>query len=54
MMNCFWRILKEEEGVSSIEYCLLLLFIALVIFGAVTTLGLSLSAAYQSVASQFP
>jgi len=40
MMDYF---LKDESGVSAVEYSLLLALLAMVIMGAVTTLGQSIS-----------
>ncbi len=42
---------KAEAGVTSIEYALIGLLIAVVIVGAVTTVGLELQAAFDYVAS---
>jgi len=40
MMNSFF---KDEAGASAVEYSLLLALIAMVVMGAVTTLGKTLS-----------
>jgi len=40
MMNNF---LRDEAGASAVEYSLLLALLAMVVMGAVTTLGLSIS-----------
>lgn len=42
---------KSESGITSIEYALLGALIAVVIAGAVTTVGMELEAAYAYVAS---
>ena len=43
--------IREEEGASAVEYGLLVALIAVVIIGAVTTLGTNLSAKFSSVAT---
>jgi pilus assembly protein Flp/PilA len=40
---------KDESGASAVEYGLLVALIAVVIIGAVTTLGSSLSTKFQTV-----
>jgi pilus assembly protein Flp/PilA len=45
------RFLKEEEGVTAIEYGLIAALIALVIIGAVATLGTNLSSKFSTVAT---
>ena len=42
MMNVFWRFLKEEHGVTAIEYGLIAAGIAIVILTAVNNLGTNL------------
>jgi pilus assembly protein Flp/PilA len=42
---------KDESGASAVEYGLLVALIAVVIIGAVTTLGSSLSSKFQTVAT---
>jgi len=41
---------REEEGASAVEYGLLVALIAVVIIGAVTTLGTNLNAKFTEVA----
>jgi pilus assembly protein Flp/PilA len=45
------RFLKEEEGVTAIEYGLIAALIALVIITAVTTLGTTLSSKFSTIAT---
>lgn len=48
-MNTGISILKQEEGVTAIEYAMIAGLIAAVIVGAVTSLGTHLNLAYNSV-----
>ncbi|MFZ5453545.1 MAG: Flp family type IVb pilin [Thermodesulfobacteriota bacterium] len=43
--------IREEEGASAVEYGLLVALIAVVIIGAVTTLGTNLSSRFTTVAT---
>jgi pilus assembly protein Flp/PilA len=43
------RFLKEEEGVTAIEYGLIAALIALVIITAVTVIGTNLSSKFSSI-----
>ena len=45
------RFFLDEAGASAVEYGLLVALIAVVIIGAVTTLGTNLSTKFNSVAS---
>ncbi|MGH7555428.1 MAG: Flp family type IVb pilin [Longimicrobiales bacterium] len=49
MKNLVARFLKDESGVSSIEYAILASMIALVILAAVQATGTTLQAIFQSV-----
>ncbi|AJZ63359.1 Flp family type IVb pilin [Paraburkholderia fungorum] len=44
------RFVRDEDGVSAIEYGLLAALIALVIIGTVTTLGTNLKAVFSDIA----
>ena len=44
--------IREEEGASAVEYGLLVALIAVVIIGAVTTLGTNLSTTFDTVATK--
>ena len=46
--------LEAEGGVTSVEYSLVALLVALAIIVGATALGVSLGAAYGNVASRFP
>jgi len=55
MMNLLIRFAASESGVTAIEYALVAGLIALVIFGAVGSLGTTISASfYGPLASGFP
>ena len=45
--------LQEERGVTAIEYALIASLIAVVIVGAVTTLGTNLNVLFDSVVAAF-
>lgn len=45
------RFIKDESGATAIEYGLIAALIAVVIIGAVTTLGSNLSAKFTTIAS---
>ncbi len=53
-MKKFLRFLKEEEGVTAIEYGLIAALIAVLIITAVTAVGLKLQATFQAVDSALP
>lgn len=48
---CFKRFVKAEDAVSAIEYALLASLIAVVVIGAVTTLGAGVSAKFTAIAA---
>ena len=50
MKNLFSRFIAEEAGVTAIEYGLIAALIALVIIGAVATVGTNLSGTFSTVA----
>lgn len=47
----FKRFLKEEDGVTAIEYGLIAALIAVVIIGAVTTVGENLEIVFNDIAT---
>jgi pilus assembly protein Flp/PilA len=49
MQNLFSRFVRDESGATAIEYGLIAALIAVVIIGAVTALGTSLSSTFTSV-----
>ncbi len=50
-----WKaLLRDERGVTAIEYALIASLIAVAIIGAVTTVGSNLSAMYDMIASEVP
>jgi len=48
-MSRLWSFLKDEEGVTAIEYGLIAALIAVAIITAITTLGTSLSDTFDEV-----
>jgi len=50
-MNKFVAFLKNESGATAIEYGLIAGLIAVVIIGAISTVGTSLSAKFNAVAN---
>jgi pilus assembly protein Flp/PilA len=52
MPPLFRRFLNSQSGVAAVEYGLIAALIAVVIIGAVTTLGTNLSAKFQTVADK--
>lgn len=48
------KLLRDEQGVTSIEYALLGALIAMVIIGSVAAVGGSVSSLYQMIASVIP
>ena len=50
-MNAIKRFLREEDGVTAIEYGLIAALIAVVIIGSVTTIGTSLVTKFGQVAA---
>ncbi|HTP75969.1 MAG TPA: Flp family type IVb pilin [Rhizomicrobium sp.] len=52
MNNLFARFVRDESGATAIEYGLIAALIAVVIIGAVTAVGTSLSATFQTVAGK--
>jgi pilus assembly protein Flp/PilA len=51
MTNLFSRFVRDESGATAIEYGLIAALIAVVIIGAVTAVGTSLSTTFNSVAT---
>jgi pilus assembly protein Flp/PilA len=47
------RFVRDETGVTAIEYALIAAFIAIVIVGAVTAIGSTLTATFTSVSAAF-
>lgn len=50
MFNILRRLRTDESGVTAIEYGLIAALVAVVIIGAVTTLGTSLSGIFTTIA----
>lgn len=51
MKNLFSRFVSDESGVTAIEYGLIAALIAVIIIGAVASVGTSLSGTFSTVAS---
>ncbi len=51
MMNLMRKIWREEEGATAVEYALMVALIAVVIIVAVQSLGTSVSAKFDLVAT---
>ena len=51
MKNLFARFVSDESGVTAIEYGLIAALIAVVIIGAVASVGTNLSTTFNTVAS---
>ncbi len=47
------RLRRDEKGVTALEYGLIAALIAVVIIGAVTTLGTNLSTTFNGIANNF-
>jgi pilus assembly protein Flp/PilA len=54
MSKLFRRFVKDQSGVTAIEYGLIAALIAVVIIGAVTTLGTKVQATFSTVAAALP
>jgi pilus assembly protein Flp/PilA len=52
MMDLIIRFTRDEAAASSVEYAILVAFIALVIVGSITTLGTTLSGVYGNMAGK--
>ena len=50
-MNAIRNLLQDESGASAVEYGLLVALIAVVIIGAVRTLGTTISTMFTSVST---
>ena len=50
-MTSIFAFLRDESGATAIEYGLIAALIALVIIGAVTSVGTSLQATFTSIAA---
>jgi pilus assembly protein Flp/PilA len=51
MVAVFARMLRNDDGATAIEYGLIAALIAVVIIGAVTVVGTSLSSTFTSVSN---
>ena len=48
------RLVRDDGGVTAIEYALIAMLIALVIVGAVTVIGQKLQTPFSTVANELP
>lgn len=51
-MNAVMKFLKDEQGVTAIEYGLIAALIAVVIIGAVRTVGIQLDVVFDTIARE--
>ena len=51
MLNMIKRLVADESGATAIEYGLIVALIAVVIIGAVTTLGTNLNTTFSTAGS---
>lgn len=51
-MNLFSRFVRDESGATAIEYGLIAALIAVVIIGAVTTVGTNLSTTFNTISTK--
>lgn len=49
MLNQIMRFVKEEDGATAVEYGLMVSLIAVIIIGAVTTIGANLLTTFTTV-----
>lgn len=52
MTHCLARLLREDNGISALEYCLILAFIGAGLAAACLALGDAVLADYQGAASE--
>jgi pilus assembly protein Flp/PilA len=52
--NNLRALIKDERGVTAMEYGLIAALVAVVIIGSVTTLGTNLSSTFSTIAGKFP
>lgn len=48
-MNCIKKFLRDEDGVTSIEYALIAVFISISIVAVATALGAELKAVFEKL-----
>ena len=48
------RFMKDESGATAIEYGLIAALIAVVVIGAVTTIGTKLNGTFTTISTQLP
>jgi pilus assembly protein Flp/PilA len=53
-MSLIAKFYRDESGASSVEYALLMAFIALAIYASVQNLGTTLSGVFTTAASSLP
>jgi pilus assembly protein Flp/PilA len=51
-MNLFSRFVRDESGATAIEYGLIAALIAVVIIGAVTTVGTNLNTTFTTISGK--
>ncbi len=53
-MNTLRKLWRDEDGATAIEYGLIAALVAVVIIGALTTLGGNLDAMFEAIAGRVP
>lgn len=53
MRSRFYELVSKQSGATAVEYGLMIVFIAIVIVAAVTTLGVSVTGIFTQMAGAF-
>ncbi|MGZ9252350.1 MAG: Flp family type IVb pilin [Candidatus Deferrimicrobiaceae bacterium] len=53
MFHHFLEIFRDEEGQGLVEYALIIMLVALVVFGILTTLGANVTTVFSTISSKF-
>ncbi len=54
MIKKFMKFLKDEDGVTAVEYAVMAALIALVVIGGATILGQNTDATFRDIAEEVP
>jgi pilus assembly protein Flp/PilA len=52
MFHDFLEIFRDEEGQGLVEYALIIMLVALVVFGVLTTLGANVTNVFSTISSR--
>ena len=52
MLHNFLQIFRHEEGQGLVEYALIIMLVALVVFGILTTLGANVTTIFTTISSK--